>query len=167
LAIIHAGVRGALVALLVGLGRTWWVAVGRVLGCWWLVSTSNATLCLRHRKRPHSLVVLGYVAEAMATQTIRRQTISCHSVRVGETIETSVAKSIWGSFALAGATLGEAQLRQPQGMPHVAVGSPFTHRRWGGDPSSRRRDTRAKPLQGCDHPLAEKAGRTPNRNTTN
>jgi len=95
---------------------------------------SNATLRLRRRNRPDPLAVPSDVAETMTTQTIRSQPTSRHSVRVGETIETSIAKALWGSFGLAGAALGEAQPRQPQGVPHVVVGTPFTHRRWGRRP---------------------------------
>jgi hypothetical protein len=66
--------------------------VGRVLVGQWLISTSIATLRLHRRCRPGPLVVPGDVAKVVAAQTMPWQPASRYSMRVGETVETSVAE---------------------------------------------------------------------------
>ena len=53
---------------------------------------SNATLRLRRCHRPGLLAVPNEVAEVAAAQTMPWQPTSHYSVRVGEVVETSVAK---------------------------------------------------------------------------
>jgi hypothetical protein len=135
--------------------------VGRVLGGWWVPTTSGmswsvATLRRQCQSMPGPLAVLGEVVEAVAAQTTSWQPANRYLVRVGKTVEASVAKlrgylsGLQRLLCVMGRVSGCGRrsrlLPREDLSPPIGVG--------GGDPSAS-----SKALAGRDRPSTSRRGR--------